>query len=263
MIRKKKKRHEVTGRISPINVQSWTLNINLNHIFASMTSQHMTDDHQLLTPDSHLDVYLNGIRQKFDCLNQELDEARNQRDECRRKCLLSVFACEEATYATLIDTNLAKELQELRRTVVGTGKGSIVCQHCKSCVTTNDNLSPVSSSSEFYSSIDEEAGGNLWENDISNDDKIRKDSTISGNHFLRMQTDVSPVIQRAKHPGSTWKVEFNPDTKIALKLNLVHAMSQRAVKTYAAFSMDGKYLAAVSEIGIIHIYDVKTGKRIR
>ena len=44
----------------------------------TMTSQ--------LTPDSHLDGYLNGIRQEFTRLNQELEEARNQREEYKRNC---------------------------------------------------------------------------------------------------------------------------------------------------------------------------------
>ena len=39
-------------------------------------------------PDSDLDVHLNGIKQKFDRLNQELEEARNQRDEYKRNCIL-------------------------------------------------------------------------------------------------------------------------------------------------------------------------------
>ena len=40
------------------------------------------------TSDSQLDEYLDGIRRKFDHLNQELDEARHQRDEYKRNCIV-------------------------------------------------------------------------------------------------------------------------------------------------------------------------------
>ena len=46
-----------------------------------MTSQDMNQD-------LHLDVHFNAIRQKFDRLNQELDEARNERDEYKRHCIV-------------------------------------------------------------------------------------------------------------------------------------------------------------------------------
>ena len=46
----------------------------------------MTPQHTNI-PDSHLDVYLNGIRQKFSRLNLELDEARNERDEYKKNCI--------------------------------------------------------------------------------------------------------------------------------------------------------------------------------
>ena len=47
-----------------------------------MTPQHMNQD-------PYLDVHFNAIRQKFDYLNRELDEARNQRDEYERNCVVS------------------------------------------------------------------------------------------------------------------------------------------------------------------------------
>ena len=47
----------------------------------TMTSLH--------TPDYHLDAYLDGIKQQFIRLNQELDEARNQRDEYKINCILN------------------------------------------------------------------------------------------------------------------------------------------------------------------------------
>ena len=36
----------------------------------------------------HLDAHFNAIRQKFDGLAQELDEARNERDEYKRNCIV-------------------------------------------------------------------------------------------------------------------------------------------------------------------------------
>ena len=188
----------------------------------------------------------------------------------------------EAANPTLVDTNQAKELQELRKMVAGsTSKG--ICQLCKSSGTTGENLSPIlspaSSSDESYFSIGEDGtlsdqpydwredernqGGrsdNLGESYTSDEDEIQNNSTIPGNTSLSLQSNLSPVAQ--PEADYTWKVEFNPDTKVALKLNLVHTLTQNAIRTYAAFSMDGKYLATVSETGVVSIFDVKTGKRL-
>ena len=177
-----------------------------------------------------------------------------------------------------IDTNQAIELGELRRIIFADSKGPVVCQHCKSYRTTNDNLSPtlspVSSSSESYFSTHEEEstsvddrpynprednGNNVRENYTPNEDEIRNDST---NPSISLQSNVSPVIQ-PEGPDPTWNVEFNSDTKVALEMNLVHTLFLNTVETYAAFSIDGKYLATVSATGAVHIFDVKTGKRIR
>ena len=148
-----------------------------------------------------------------------------------------------------LDTNLAKELHELRQTIVGTRKGQIVCPHCESYGTTNDNSSPILFP---VSSSNEEEGGrddNLRENYTSNE--------ISGNSSLSLQSNVLLAQTNA------WNVEFNPDTKVALQLNLVHKLTQNTgTKTYAAFSMDEKYLASVSSTGILRVFDVKTGKRL-
>ena len=38
--------------------------------------------------DLLLDVHFNAIRQKFDNLNQELEEAKNERDEYKRNCIV-------------------------------------------------------------------------------------------------------------------------------------------------------------------------------
>jgi len=204
------------------------------------------------TPDLHLDIYLDGIREKFNRLNRELDEARNQRDEYERNYMKQL-----------------KELQEFRQTsIIGNSEGRRVGQHCKSCGAFDDNLSPASSSSESYFSIHEEepasdrpypgqdeggCGDNLWQNYTPNE--------ISVNSSLALQSKVSPIAQ-PDNPDSTWNVEFNPDTKVALELNPVHIFTQNTTRTYAAFSMDGKYLATVSETGTVHIFDAMTGQRI-
>ena len=77
--------------------------------------------------------------------------------------------------------------------------------------------------------------------------------TISGN----------TSVTRSDDPDAVYNVEFNPETKVPLMLNLEHSLTKIAVRTYAAFSMDGKYLATVSEPGIVQIFDVKTGKCLR
>ena len=80
-------------------------------------------------------------------------------------------------------------------------------------------------------------GDNRRENFVSHEGEIREDSTVSGN--------VTSVAQ-PEDTDSTWKVEFNRDTNLALKLDLVHTLTPTTIRTYAAFSMDGKYLATVS-----------------
>ena len=64
-------------------------------------------------------------------------------------------------------------------------------------------------------------------------------------------------------PGVTYHVESNLDSKVALKLSLVHTLTQNASRTSAAFSPDGKYLATASREGEVQIFDAKTDKRIR
>lgn len=82
-------------------------------------------------------------------------------------------------------------------------------------------------------------GYTLQENEIS------KHSAITANTSLSQQSDVTPVTQ-PQGLDSAWKVEFNPDTRTALKLNLVHTVTQNTIRTYAVLSMDGEYLATVS-----------------
>ena len=151
--------------------------------------------------------------------------------------------------------NQAKELQELRQTVFTTSKNQIVCQHCKSYKTTVDNLPPILSPvspSESYFSVDEEGGScddNIQENETTKDSTKRSDQTY---------------FPHPDDPDVTFNVESNHNTKVALKLNQVHTLSQMASRTYAVFSPDGKYLATASmNDGTVQIFDAKTGKRLR
>ena len=150
--------------------------------------------------------------------------------------------------------NQAKELQELRQKVFTAGQRQIVCQNCKSCKTTDENLSPilspVSPSTESYFSVNEEEGSR---GDNLQDNETREDSTN-----LSLLSDVSD------NPGATYRVESNHDTKVALKLCQVHTLTKSDSITHAVFSPDGKYLAAASmNDGTVHIFDAKTGKRLR
>ena len=170
--------------------------------------------------------------------------------------MVSEFPC-ETTHPTLVDTNQARELQHLRQTVLGT---SISCQHCKSRGTTDDNpspvVSPISSSSESYASfLDDGSAPDQQQEESDQSEGLQENETrnYSGNTHVTRHDDAD----------TTFKVEFNPDTKVALKLNLEHSLTKNAVWTYVAFSMDGKYLATVSEPGIMQIFDVKTGKCLR
>ena len=56
--------------------------------FPSVNTQNLKISSQDMNQDTHLDVHFNAIRLKFDHLNQELDEARNERDEYKRNCVV-------------------------------------------------------------------------------------------------------------------------------------------------------------------------------
>jgi len=61
---------------------------------------------------------------------------------------------------------------------------------------------------------------------------------------------------------SAWDVEPNPSSTATLNLNLVHKLTIKGMKR-VTFSMDGKHLAAASSLGVVSIFDTRTGKRIR
>src|SRR5258708_38299179 len=60
---------------------------------------------------------------------------------------------------------------------------------------------------------------------------------------------------------SAWDVEYNSNTTTSLNLHLVHKWSLEG-RTRVTFSMDGKYLATASSLGIVSIFDSNTGERI-
>ena len=211
-----------------------------------------------MNKDLHLDVHFNAIRHKFDLLNQKLDEARNERDEFKRNCIVCFgHFLWIANVTRFLDMNQAKELQELRQTVFSATKSQIVCQNCKSSKTTDNVptpiLSPVSPSTESYFSVNEEEG--------SRGDNLQDNETRNVTTNLSLPSDIT-YFPHPDDRGVTYRVESNHDTKVALKLCQVHTLTKSDSITYAVFSPDGKYLAGASD-GAMHIFDAKTGKRLR
>jgi len=182
-----------------------------------------------------------------------------------------------------LDRSQVNELQELRQTVscreeqtVQHGQGEIG----NAFRDTGDNalVSPVSSSSEYHSSFEEEDfasdRGHNPENaevvegkrsgDVGERDGSYQNETNEG---LAVTTGIvslsfeSNSTSTNKSGYSPWDIELNSDTTPALNLNLVQKWTQKG-RTYLTFSMDGKYLATASDLGI-SIFDSKTGKRIR
>ena len=138
-------------------------------------------------------------------------------------------------------------------------------------------ISPISSSSEYHSSFEEEDATtdqlqnpeNLKEIGHFEAERAQEDTNGCDNE-IAMEPTVTEIVSLSPEsnptstnkPGySVWDVEFN-STTAALKLNLVHKLTRKR-RNYVAFSMDGKYLATASNSGIVSIFDSKTGKRIR
>jgi WD40 repeat protein len=127
-------------------------------------------------------------------------------------------------------------------------------------------ISPVSSSSsEYYPCLE-------GEDTVPDRLDVPEDSRETGQIEADRNEEDGDVRERDgielnalptnKPVHSPWDVEFNNDTKIGLHLDLVHKLPQEGVG-FVAFSMDGKYLATASSLGIVTIFDSKTGKRIR
>jgi hypothetical protein len=210
-------------------------------------------------PTPQLDGYLKGIRDEFDRLNYELEETRKQRDEYVTKCMprLTNAICHEqrSLIQNFLDKSQANELRELRQTIARREEPHV-------CIT-DDNPSPLisraSSPSEYYSPLAMEEGGAASDR-LSDPESLEMmpEPTIAGVSF-----EADADVTSTNEPGySAWDVEPNSDTTGALQLNLVHKLEQEG-GIYLTFSMDGKYLATASSLGIVSIFDAKSGKRIR
>jgi len=180
----------------------------------------------------------------------------------------------------LLDRNQVNELRELRKTVSCREEHTIY-QHGQGEIAharrDNTLTSPISSSSEYHPSFEPEDAvtdrlhnpenaevvGHLEEESDQesgggDENEIGESPTVTG--ILSPSPESTTFTNK---PGySPWDIEFNSDTTAALHLNLVQKWTQKG-RTCLTFSMDGKYLAAASSLGIVSIYDSKTGKRIR
>jgi len=143
-------------------------------------------------------------------------------------------------------------------------------------------ISPVSSTSEYHSPYEEEdvvtdrlhnpenaevvgqlegernQGGGGGRGDEPYQNETSEGRTVTGTISLSPESNSTST----KPEYSPWDIESNNDTTAALHLNLVQKWTEKGI-TYLTFSMDGKYLATASSFGIISIFDLKTGKRIR
>ena len=90
----------------------------------------------------------------------------------------------------------------------------------------------------------------------------------SASYFSIDEEDASPPLQSGvpSNQDATYNLGYNVEYTRgtnALALNLVHTSTQSAASTLSAsLSMDGKYLATVSDFGMVQIFDVKSGKRL-
>jgi len=181
-------------------------------------------------------------------------------------------------------------LRELRKTVF-CHEEHTVCQHgrgesgyASSCRDTDDDplISPVHPSSEYHSPYDEEDTYRLHypENGevvghFEEESNQRDGGGGGGDEPFQNEISEGPNVTGVVSPSpesnststntpgySPWDIELNNDTTAALHLDLVQKWTQKG-RIYLTFSMDGKYLATASDLGIVSIYDSKTGKRIR
>ena len=189
-----------------------------------------------------------------------------------------------------IDRSQVEELRKLRQQAISRREEYTVYQHGQgeighaSLDSDDDHLSsPVSSSSESHSSFEEEddataqlrspenaevvghlegernqGGGDVGGRDESYQNELRTEPTGTGIVSLPPESNSNSTNKPA---FSAWDVEFNSDTTATLNLNLVQKLTQKG-RSYLTFSMDGKYLATASSLGIVSIFDSKTGKRI-
>jgi len=182
----------------------------------------------------------------------------------------------------LIDRTQVNELQELRQTI-SNRENNTVSRHGHGqditlvCGVTDDNPSPLISpvsSSGYHSIFDgEDAAFNHLHNpkNAKENGHLVGDSSQEGcenkiNIAPTITTSLSLQVPRvipANKPGySAWDVGFIGNSAATLKLNLVHKLTLEG-RIRVAFSVDGKHLATASSLGIVSIFDSRTGKRIR
>jgi len=173
-------------------------------------------------------------------------------------------------------------LRELRKTV-SCREEHTVSQHGQGEIA-DPLISPISSSSEYHSSFEEgtvtdqlhnpantvgklegegnqRGGGGGGRGDEPYQNEISEGPTVSVTGIVTPSPESNSTS--TSNPGNfPWDIEFNGDTTAALNLNLVQKWTQKG-RTCLTFSMDGKYLATASSLGIISIFDSKTGERIR
>jgi len=184
-------------------------------------------------------------------------------------------------------------LRELRKTVFRHEEHT-VCQHGQgesgdACRDTDDDplISPVppGSTREYNSPYEEEDTVTDRLNNLENVEVVghlegesnQGDNGGGGGGDEPFQNEISegPSVTGILSPSpesnststnkpgySPWDIELYHDTTAALHLYLVQKWTQKG-RIYLTFSMDGKYLATASDLGIVSIYDSKTGKRIR
>ena len=136
----------------------------------------------------------------------------------------------------------------------------------------DDLTSPVSSSSEYHSSMGEEDAptdrlhGPESMKELGHfegeRDQVGGDGEVTVETMVTGIVSLSPEFKLTSTGYSAWDLEFSSNSTAALKLNLVHKWTQKG-RIYLTFSMDGKYLATASSLGIVSIFDSKIGKRIR
>ena len=147
----------------------------------------------------------------------------------------------------LIDQSQVKELQELRQTI----------SHREEHHEEGGAIGQLEDAKE----IGHFEGERIQESGDGPCNEIIVEPTPSVSGIVSLSPE-SNSASTNKPAYCEWDVEYNSDTTASLKLNLVHKLTQKG-RTYVTFSGDGKYLATASSLGIVSIFDSKTGKRIR
>jgi len=172
----------------------------------------------------------------------------------------------------LIDNCQVEELRELRQTI-SSRENITGSQRSQDAHDDPPLISSVSPSSAYHSCFDGEdvasdqppnqfdyaieiahfegAGNQEGESDGFYQNELNVASSLS------LQANASPA-----NKPRCWDVEPNSNSTAALNLNLAHKLTLKGVKR-VAFSTDGKYLATASSLGVVSIFNTRTGERVR